>query len=96
MERRTFLRNSGAICLLSPFTSLLSSCNRTPNNKIIISKTAFAVEKEPLLNPFGFKGGYLTELWQTIAQVTSSGGNTAVGLGTQSVLWSDSTIFANH
>ncbi len=96
MERRTFLRNSGAICLLSPFTSILSSCNRNPDNKIIISKVASAVEKEPLLKPFGFKGGYLTELWQTIAQVTSSGGNTAVGLGTQSVLWSDSSIFANH
>lgn len=51
-------------------------------------------EREPLLRPFGFKGGYLSELWQVISFLESDSGQHAIGLGTQSVLWSDSTVFA--
>ncbi len=51
-------------------------------------------EREPLRKAFGFKGGYLTELWQTIAYFKGNAGDEAVGLGTQSVLWSDSAVFA--
>ncbi len=50
----------------------------------------FAVE--PLIQPFGFKGGYLSELWQVVAKV-SDGDNYGVGVGVQSVLWSDEHIF---
>ncbi|MDR8390108.1 hypothetical protein NC796_03080 [Aliifodinibius sp. S!AR15-10] len=53
-------------------------------------------EREPLIRPFGFKGGYLREIWQTAAFVRSSNGNEGVGLCSQSVLWSDSSVFAAH
>ena len=52
-------------------------------------------EREKLVKPFGFKGGYLTALWQTAARLESASGQSAVGLGTQSVLWSDASVF-NH
>ena len=61
-----------------------------------ITNALSAVEKEPLIQPFGFKGGYLTELWQSVVRLTGSGGYHTIGLGTQSVLWSDSEIFQNN
>lgn len=53
-------------------------------------------ERERLARPFGFKGGYLSELWQSVALLESAAGHRAVGLGTQSVLWSDPAVFARH
>jgi len=53
-------------------------------------------EREPLIRPFGFKGGYMTEIWQTIAMMKSASGHEKVGLCTQNVLWSDATVFAGH
>ena len=53
-------------------------------------------EREPLIRPFGFKGGYLSELWQTIAGMKSNTGVAKAGLCTQSVLWSDASVFAKH
>jgi L-alanine-DL-glutamate epimerase-like enolase superfamily enzyme len=53
-------------------------------------------EREPLIRPFGFKGGYMSEIWQTMAMMLSSSGMQKVGLCTQSVLWSDATVFAGH
>ncbi len=52
-------------------------------------------EREPLIRPFGFKGGYLSELWQSVVLLEANDAD-AVGLGTQSVLWSDSAVFAGH
>ncbi|WP_127588731.1 enolase C-terminal domain-like protein [Paenibacillus koleovorans] len=60
---------------------------------IRIEKAELALEREPLQSPFGFKGGYLSELWQTLAMLRSSNGREAVGLGVQSVLWSDPNVF---
>ena len=53
-------------------------------------------EREPLIRPFGFKGGYMSEIWQTMAMISSSSGLAKVGLCTQSVLWSDASVFASH
>lgn len=61
---------------------------------IRIVKTDCNFERQPLKNPFGFKGSYLSELWQTKVCMQSESGKRAIGLGTQSVLWSDSQIFA--
>ncbi|HBG28961.1 MAG: L-alanine-DL-glutamate epimerase [Planctomycetes bacterium GWF2_41_51] len=61
-----------------------------------IIKTNCSFEREPLIAPFGFKGGYLTELWQTTAYMQSESGNEAVGLGTQSTLWSDANVFVSN
>ena len=60
-----------------------------------IDKIDYAVEREPLIAPFGFKGGYLSELWQSIAKLEDKDGNIGIGLGTQSVLWSDAEIFSS-
>jgi len=53
-------------------------------------------EREPLIRPFGFKGGYMSEIWQSAAHMTSGSGKTAVGIETQSVLWSDAGVFSAH
>jgi L-alanine-DL-glutamate epimerase-like enolase superfamily enzyme len=46
--------------------------------------------------PWGFKGGFLTEIWQVVAGMESLSGHRGVGLGVQSVLWSDSEVFAGY
>ncbi len=51
-------------------------------------------EREPLVRPFGFKGGYMREIWQTVAGLESAAGHRTTGLCTQSVLWSDARVFA--
>lgn len=63
---------------------------------ITIDSVNSEIEREPLVRPFGFKGGYLTELWQTVSLLESTSGHQAVGLGTQSVLWSDAAVFGAH
>lgn len=62
---------------------------------ITIRATDAQFEREPLLHPFGFKGGYLSELWQVVSRLESTNGHQAIGLGTQSVLWSDSQVFSS-
>jgi len=52
-------------------------------------------EREPLKNPFGFKGGYVSQIWQVIAKMETDDGHQGLGLGCQSVLWSDSAVFAS-
>lgn len=51
-------------------------------------------ERERLVRPFGFKGAYLTEIWQAIAGLQSTSGQRAAAVSAQSVLWSDSELFA--
>ncbi|MFZ2411003.1 MAG: hypothetical protein WAW23_05495, partial [Candidatus Methanoperedens sp.] len=63
---------------------------------IQIAKVNSNFEREPLIRPFGFKGGYVTEIWQTVTSITSSSGIAKIGLGTQSVLWSDAKVFSSH
>ncbi len=52
--------------------------------------------REPLLSPFGFKGGYINELWQPAVKLTADSGAIGVGCGVQSVLWSDAEVFRRH
>ncbi len=61
-----------------------------------ITKIACDFEREPLLAPFGFKGGKLSELWQAVVAMDDADGSRGVGLGTQSVLWSDAGLFFSH
>ncbi|SMO62710.1 enolase C-terminal domain-like protein [Fodinibius sediminis] len=65
------------------------------NNNIQITDTYSDFEREKLKIPFGFKGGYLSELWQTGVRLTSAKGNRSIGLGTQSVLYGDPDIFSS-
>ena len=61
-----------------------------------ITATNCNFEREPLKQPFGFKGGYVTDVWQTIARLDDAGGMAGLGLGTQGVLWSDAKVFAGQ
>lgn len=61
---------------------------------ITLRKTSFHFEREPLLRPFGFKGGAMTEIWQTACLVESDE-NHGVGLCSQNVLWCDGELFAS-
>jgi L-alanine-DL-glutamate epimerase-like enolase superfamily enzyme len=47
--------------------------------------------REPLKAPFGFKGAYVSELWQGAANLRSPH-HRARGFTTQSVLWSDARV----
>ncbi len=52
-------------------------------------------QREELSHYFGFKGGYLTELWQNIVCVKSKNGFEAIGMATQSVLYGDANVFSS-
>ena len=69
---------------------------QTPRKRIMVAGSGLRCEREPLIRPFGFKGGYLSELWQAIACLESESGVRGIGLGTQSVLWSDAAIFTSR
>lgn len=60
---------------------------------ILIRKTSSGAESEPLSAPFGFKGGYLTQTWQTAVSLHGDSGRSYTGLGVQSILWSDADVF---
>ena len=62
---------------------------------IRIKKADLRFVREPLVAPFGFKGKYLTELWQTVVCVESDNFK-ATCPGTISVLWSDANVFGDH
>lgn len=64
--------------------------------RITIERVDANFEREPLIRPFGFKGGYTTENWQTAALLQSASGKHGLGLATQGVLWSDAAVFAAH
>jgi len=59
----------------------------------MIIKTRCNYEIEPYKFPFGFKGGYLNDAWQTCALVENDAGQKGLGTGVQSVLWSDAGLF---
>lgn len=61
-----------------------------------IKKSSCNFEREPLISRFGFKGGYLSELWQSVVFFESDAGSVGVGLGTQSTLWSDAAVFSSN
>lgn len=63
---------------------------------IQIKRTNSNFEREPLAAPFGFKGNYLTEIWQAVALIESDGGKIGLGVGTQSALWSDARVFTEN
>ena len=89
MNRREFLAGGLALAAL-PKASFAAFAGKA----ITIVKTDCAFEREPMVRPFGFKGGYLTEEWIVSAFVKSASGLHGIGLGTQSCLWSDAKVFA--
>jgi L-alanine-DL-glutamate epimerase-like enolase superfamily enzyme len=99
-NRRTFIKGgliaAGAAAITSPLEMLVASCAPAAPNKISISRVSSNFEREPLIRPFGFKGGYMSEIWQTVSYLESGSGAHSIGLCTQSVLWSDASVFASH
>jgi len=63
---------------------------------ITIAAVGSNFEREPLVRPFGFKGGYMSEIWQSVAMLQSASGRRGIGLCSQGVLWSDAHVFAGH
>ena len=58
-----------------------------------ISAAYTAYENEPLKTAFGFKGNALTYLTQSVVYL-GDGENYGLGVGVQSVLWSDAEVFS--
>ncbi len=63
---------------------------------IAVAQVSTTFEREPLATPYGFKGGYITDVWQTVTRLQAASGRHSIGLGTQSVLWCDAQVFLNH
>jgi hypothetical protein len=63
---------------------------------IKIQRTNSNFEIQPFLAPFGFKGGYCSSGWQSIAMMESENGHRGVGTGTQGTLWSDARVFVEN
>ena len=89
MSRGDFI-GAGLMAAVAPGASFAAA----PARRITIEATSCAFEREPMVRPFGFKGGYLTEEWIVSAYVRSTSGRHGIGLGTQSCLWSDAKVFA--
>lgn len=60
---------------------------------IHLKRTDATFEREPLGRPFGFKGGYLSEIWQSVVRLEDTEGQIGWGTGCQSVLWSEPRLF---
>lgn len=100
LNRRTFIKGTvlaaGGAVVGAPLNLTGSGHKGILPKTIRISKVNSNFEREPLIRPFGFKGGYMTEIWQSAAYMESDSGRHSVGLCSQSVLWSDATVFASH
>ncbi len=98
VSRRNFIKTT-AIAGAATISGI-ASCSVPGRKKsfknITIKSVGLKSEKEPLIRPFGFKGGYMTEIWQTANFVESKSGIKKAGLCTQNVLWSDALVFASH
>ncbi|HKO79143.1 MAG TPA: mandelate racemase/muconate lactonizing enzyme family protein [Chitinophagaceae bacterium] len=98
INRREFINNTGTLMALGMLGLTSGSKHNETNkqfSKIRIKNIDSNFEREPLI-PYHFKGSFVTELWQTAARLESESSISKVGLGTQSVLWSDSKVFAAH
>jgi len=100
MNRREFIQKNGlligaAALSASPATGRLFAPGQAPRG-LTISGVSANFEREPLIRPFGFKGGYMAEIWQTAALLEAGSGRRTIGLCTQNVLWSDAQVFAAH
>jgi len=82
--------------MTSPVDLVYSGRLTSESGRITISKVSSNFEREPLIRPFGFKGGYMREIWQTVTYLESNSGAHSVGLCSQSILWSDASVFASH
>ena len=97
-SRRNFLKTTAiaGVATLSGIASCSLPGRKKSLKNITIQSVGSNYEREPLIRPFGFKGGYMTEIWQTANFLKSTSGIEKVGLCTQNVLWSDASVFTSH
>ena len=79
MQRREFLKSSGilagtAVIGASKLIAMNKTLMSTKMKSIKIKSVNANFEREPLIRPFGFKGGFMSEIWQTAAQMESESG----------------------
>jgi L-alanine-DL-glutamate epimerase-like enolase superfamily enzyme len=100
MKRRDFLKAAalaaGAAAAGGCVTAGASAAAKAGCKRISVADTGCDFEREPLLRPFGFKGGYLTNIWQSAAMIRSTSGQRGIGVCTHSTLWSDAKVFASN
>ncbi len=99
LSRREFVKNVITAAGKTPDDSSPSKGNSKEERSlanILINRVDSDFEREPLIRPFGFAGGFTTEIWQSASYLESSSGSHKIGLCTQSVLWSDAKVFAAH
>ena len=100
MKRRNFIRNgilaSGASTINFPFTTEAAVNHKPALKNIRIKNVNSNFERETLIRPFGFKGGYMNEIWQSVNYMESDSGIHGIGLCSHGVLWSDARVFAYH
>ncbi|MBC7759629.1 MAG: L-alanine-DL-glutamate epimerase [Phormidesmis sp. FL-bin-119] len=97
MDRREFVKSAGMMAAVSSLDlSNMANASQDTSKIIEVIKTHSNFEREKLLRPFGFKGGYLTELWQVVSQMQSASGTSKIGIATQSVLYGDAELFPLH
>ena len=97
LNRRSFIKRTSVGVGLPFLPASLPDFFRSASMKqITLDQVSTNFEREPLATPYGFKGGYVTDLWQTVARLQSTSGKHSIGLGTQSVLWCDAQVFMNH
>ena len=96
LTRRRFLTRAGALAgggamALAglPLEGIAAAPGAVP---IRIRRGTANFEREALVRPSGFKGGYMTEYWQSAVLLESETGVSRVGLGTQNVLWCDPSV----
>ena len=94
-DRRNSLLTGGAFTINNP-VNLFSLDSTQQLKKIRIKKVDSNFEREPLVRPFGFKGGYMSEIWQTMSYLESYSGQHQIGLCTQNVLWSVANVFSSN
>jgi hypothetical protein len=100
MNRRSFVKTAGTVAAgisakgSLPMVRMFDNGNALKSIEIASVSSDF--EREPLIRPFGFKGGYMREIWQTASMLQSTSGLKKVGICTQNVLWSDAAVFASH
>ncbi|UCH10616.1 MAG: L-alanine-DL-glutamate epimerase, partial [Fidelibacterota bacterium] len=98
MSRRKFIMTTGTVVGMSlvGLSGFNQKARKDQAMAFRIKKVDSDLEREPLIRPFGFKGGYMTRIWQTAALMESESGARGIGLCTQNVLWSDAKVFAAH
>jgi len=99
MNRRNFIKSAGAIAALGAVGMEQAACTASVSGRkalkpFRVMATDSNFEREPLIRPFGFKGGFMTEIWQSACMLQGESGIRKTGVCTHSVLWSDADVFA--